>query len=844
MKRHLINNLCSGGMIILALLLLLPAAGYAFSATAQVDNTRITAQDLVTLQVVVQGGQAQVDLSRLTDFEVLSTGTRTSRSFVNGNWHHEVVYTHRLMPKKTGVLIIPPLTVSRDGEAVMTREIRIMVSEVPLADRDNRDFFARARMNESDDADIFLGQQAVYTLRLYAAGNFAGASFDPPDFSGLAARELTKWKKYTRNIEGRVYVVNEIRFLVQGEASGDFEIAPAVFMAKKPVDGGNRDPFDSFFDDSFFRTTRTRPVRVVSNPVNVTVRPLPPYDGAGVFSGLVGSFSVSAVLDKSRVKVGESVTLTLTVRGTGNIMDAGLPPLSIDSGRFKVYADTPVEDIRAGDEGLTGEKIFKQALVPGIPGKITLPAANLTFFDTEAGAYKTVSTAPLELDVVPGEPVTVVSSETPVPQTGSTKEDVVLRNRDILDIREDISSIRSDTHLPLHWFLVLLILPGAGFALTCFVSGVRRREKTPGEKLRSRARAHLDTAAKLGPGDPELPGKLQAALTAAVLATGNKPAESLTRDEARQMLQRAGTDTDVIDKVLDLMDAMDAARFGGAAVTADTARHWTDQVRQVVKVLCLILCFGVAALQGANLSSVFADVSDAQPANGQPADMAGVFIDSTRAYKSGEYTAAARGFETIAKTGVKNPDLFYNAGNAWLKAGDIGRAVLWYERASRLNPGDPDLRFNLAHARTLARDKVDTTLRVTDILFFWQGMVSLKQLQIMAIGGSVIFFTWAGFRQARRRRIFNGAGIAVLALACSIILVTGLEAYRLNAASSAVILADAVAVRSGTLDTATPLFDLHAGTRVAVLDIKGDHLKIRFGSGKVGWVSRSEAEII
>jgi len=224
--------------------------------------------------------------------------------------------------------------------------------------------------------------------------------------------------------------------------------------------------------------------------------------------------------------------------------------------------------------------------------------------------------------------------------------------------------------------------------------------------------------------------------------------------------------------------------------------------------------------------------------------MAGVFIDSTRAYKSGEYTAAARGFETIAKTGVKNPDLFYNAGNAWLKAGDIGRAVLWYERASRLNPGDPDLRFNLAHARTLARDKVDTTLRVTDILFFWQGMVSLKQLQIMAIGGSVIFFTWAGFRQARRRRIFNGAGIAVLALACSIILVTGLEAYRLNAASSAVILADAVAVRSGTLDTATPLFDLHAGTRVAVLDIKGDHLKIRFGSGKVGWVSRSEAEII
>ncbi|MCG8615472.1 MAG: BatD family protein [Desulfobacterales bacterium] len=841
LRKHLRDRLWSLG-IILALLLLLPAAGYGFSATAQVDNTRISAQDMVTLQVVVEGGQAQVDLSRLTDFEVLSTGTRTSRSYVNGDWDHEVVYTHRLMPKKTGVLIIPPLVVSRDGESAVTREIRILVSEVPLADRDTGDFFARAQINEAEETDIVLGQQAVYTLRLFAAGNFAGASFDPPSFTGLAARELTKWKKYTRNIEGRVYVVNEISFLIQGEAPGKFEISPAVFMARKPVGGKRRDPFDSFFDDSFFQTTRTRPVRVVSNPVSVSVRPLPVYDGAGVFSGLVGKFTVSSALDREQIKVGESVTLTVTVRGTGNIMDAGLPKLDIDAERFKVYEDSPVENIRAGDTGITGEKVFKQALVPGIPGKVSIPAAQLTYFDTETYAYNTVSTAPLMLDVMPGEPVTVVSSESPSQPAGNAKQDVVMRNRDILDIREDISSIRSDTHLSLHWFLAFLLLPGAGFAVAGVLTGMRRREKTPSEKLQSKARAHLDSAGKLDPEDPELPGKLQAALTAAVLATGKKPAESLTRDEARKMLQKNGTDAELIEKVLGLMDAMDAARFGGAAVTADIARGWTDQVRQVVKVLCLVLCFGVLAIRGEYSTPVYAAASDA--AGAQTTDMAGLFVDSTRAYKSGDYSLAAQGFETIAKTGVKNPDLFYNAGNAWLKTGDIGRAVLWYERASRLNPGDPDLRFNLAHARTLARDKVETTLRVADILFFWQGMVSLKQIQIMAIGGSVVFFTWAGFRRMRQRRIFNGAGVAALLVACALVLVTGLEAYRLNAASAAVILADEVAVRSGTLDTATPLFDLHAGTRVAVLEVKGDFLKIRFAKDKVGWVSRSEAEII
>jgi tetratricopeptide (TPR) repeat protein len=831
--------------LVTALFLFFPALGHCFSATAQVDQTRVTSQDTVTFQVVVEGGKADVDLSNLTDFDVLSSGTQTSRSYVNGNWAHKVVYNYTLLPKKKGVLMIPPLTVTMGGEAVMTREIQILVSETPSSSKESQAFFAKADLSSPD---IVLGQQAVYTLKLYVAGNFAGASFDPPKFTGLMARELTKWKKYTRNIEGRVFVVNEIKFLVQGETAGKFDISPAVFMAKKRV-GGSKDPFDSFFDDSFFRTGRTKPVRVVSNPVSLTINALPPYTGNAPFSGLVGSFTIGTTLDKNEIKVGESVTLTITIQGIGNIMDAGVPPLSLDEEKFKVYQDAPVEEIYAGEKGFEGKKIFKQALVPGVPGKISIPAIALTFFDTESKAYKTISTESVPLDVIPGGPVTLVQSGSGTGEAGAAagpaaadKQEVVLRNRDILDIREDIASITTDTPLPMYWFIVLLILPGVGFALFGLVTGIRTREKSTRETLRLKASQHLDAAGKLDLEDPEVLTRLQAALTAVVLARGEKQAESLTRDEARQILDQTRIDETTTAEILALMDAMDGARFGGKAMDREKTGKCLKQVRGLIKTLGLVLCLGLVTLHMPSPAS--ADTAGAASSEIESVDTAGLFIDSTRAYKAGEFPAAARGFESIAKTGVINSDLFYNTGNAWLKANDLGRAILWYERAKRLNPADPDLNFNLAHARTLVRDKVDTSLNLRDILFFWQGMVSLKGLQFMAIAGSLFFFTWAAVRQLRKKRIFSGAGIVICILACALIIIVGLESFRLNSESGAVILRDKVAVRSGTLETATALFDLHAGTRVRVLEKKGNHLKVRFAKGKVGWVSLDDAAII
>ena len=97
--------------MILYFILLVPSLGYGFSAMSQVDQTRIGSGEAVSLQIIVDGGQGEVDLSPIKDFRILSSGTQSSRSYINGRWKHQVTYQYMLMPKKTGVLKIPELPV-------------------------------------------------------------------------------------------------------------------------------------------------------------------------------------------------------------------------------------------------------------------------------------------------------------------------------------------------------------------------------------------------------------------------------------------------------------------------------------------------------------------------------------------------------------------------------------------------------------------------------------------------------------------------------------------------------------------------------------------------------------
>ena len=162
-------NLVFLGMV---LVLWLPAAGHGLTATAQVDKTKILPGEMVSLSIVVDGGKAKVDLSPIRDFQIVSSGTSTSQSYTNGTWYHQVVYRYQLVPEKTGALKIPPLGVLRGKEIFMTEEIGILVSEESPGTDLPRQIYVEAHVASSN---LVVGQQTVYTIKLFAALRFARA---------------------------------------------------------------------------------------------------------------------------------------------------------------------------------------------------------------------------------------------------------------------------------------------------------------------------------------------------------------------------------------------------------------------------------------------------------------------------------------------------------------------------------------------------------------------------------------------------------------------------------------------------------------------------------------------
>lgn len=225
-------------------------------------------------------------------------------------------------------------------------------------------------------------------------------------------------------------------------------------------------------------------------------------------------------------------------------------------------------------------------------------------------------------------------------------------------------------------------------------------------------------------------------------------------------------------------------------------------------------------------------------------ESARMFLDGIRLYKEGKYDASAKTFQKLADDGLQSGMLYYNLGNAHLKNGDIGRAILWYERALKLIPNDPDLRFNHDYALTLTTDeKSDTALPLTRILFFWRYLLTEKTVQWLAIGFNIIFWMLLVIHLWRRRRLTTVVSIAFLLA----LVFTGTATYNhLQPVlfSEGVVLSKEVPVRSGLSEESTTLFVLHSGTKVMIRGKKDGYFKIFFSEDKLGWVPKTDIGVI
>lgn len=220
------------------------------------------------------------------------------------------------------------------------------------------------------------------------------------------------------------------------------------------------------------------------------------------------------------------------------------------------------------------------------------------------------------------------------------------------------------------------------------------------------------------------------------------------------------------------------------------------------------------------------------------------------AYMRDDYASAIQIYENLLKKG-EAADVYYNLGNSYYKAGDIAKAILSYERALLLQPGNADIRANLEIARSKTIDKV---VPVPEIFFVsWaKSLINCMSIDAWAKLGVVFFvlllvslYLFFFSRQIVWKKTGFIAGLVLLAFVILSNVFASQQKSELTNRNDAIVLSPSVTVRSTPSDSGTSLFILHEGHKVEIKDNSMREWKeIHLEDGKVGWVPTFAIEVI
>lgn len=571
------------GFFLVVFIILFPCFAGAAEVSAFVDRSRITPDESIQLTVTIEGGKGKVDTSAIKDFTVVSRGSGSSIQIINGQTTRKMTSNFVLIPLKSGALTIPPLSVKIGGRTLKTREITIQVSKISADNTAQRDLFVRAEVSSKAP---YAGEQIIYTFELFSAVRITNLRFQKPEFSGFTARQIGDSRTKQTVIKGRSFNVTRLDYLLVSTTSGSKTIDPAllgcdVIQRNKRGNSG----FNGFFNEQIFGSINSKPVVLRTEPITINVKPLPAIPPGDEFSGLVGRFRMQAEIDNHTLKTGESATLALTITGNGNIMDAEGPAVKVPDG-FKEYRDTPEEKISLGQNGYSGSKTFRSALVALTPGEYKLDRIKMVFFDPKKDRYRPIYAGPFELTVTPSaEGVDVQAYSPPSSDTvfKIKKQKVEFTGHDILPLKEDLDALKSRKNISLIQFMLLLLIPVLFYLSLRLVFIVIRKDVTHRTRMLKKSEKALKKAGKTDVSVENFIDLLYRALVAAIFASANRAGESITYQEARDILQQRGYPDEVVAMAVSLLEKIESAKYGGMRLNTDFKNDLLTQTSQLIK---------------------------------------------------------------------------------------------------------------------------------------------------------------------------------------------------------------------------------------------------------------------
>ncbi len=359
------------------------------------------------------------DLSPLLqDFEILANQRSQTFRLLQGQKTQENRWQIELLPKRAGLLRIPPIRIGND--VTVERFIEVLPAGQPGPPGQAGKPLPVFMEVKAEPADPYVHSQVVYTARLYiAAIQISNASLTRPvPTVGTAMVEEMEGARYEKRLDGQRYTVNEIRYRVTPQSSGTLQFGPLEFKGQI---GGQRNWVLDWSDFGLKRSgADVRTLVKRSEPLRLQVRPVPahyPQDAAWLPARQL-SLTAQWAEATPDFTVGAPVTRLFTLSADGvAAAQLQLPGWSLPDS-LRVYPDQPTLEDRKHKQGSTG--ILQQgiALIPTAPGTLVLPELQLPWWNVveDRLEYARLPSASMEVMAAALQPGVVPLAVAPAPQ--------------------------------------------------------------------------------------------------------------------------------------------------------------------------------------------------------------------------------------------------------------------------------------------------------------------------------------------------------------------------------------------------------------------------------------------
>ena len=360
------------------------------TATATIDRNPVMVNESFILEVIVNDSvdANALDTSPLLkDFVVGRTSVSSQTSMINFKTTRTTKFQTVLVARKKGDYIIPALTV----ENIETQPIVLTVVELnSQAQQKQNDIFITTDISATD---VYVQQQITLTIKLHFATELKRGSLSEPALENANILQIGQDKESDTILNGKRFRVIERTYAISPQQSGNFEIQPPVFSGEIMVQSARRSNFLSFGE--------TKPVSVLSDPIPLTVKPVPSnYQGDEWLPSELLTIHQEWQPSPKEFKVGEPITRTITLTAAG-LSEEQLPNLSINvpSG-IKVYPDQAELHTGMNNGRMVSQKVQSFAIVASKAGEYELPEISIPWWNT-------VTNKP-QMAVIPAQTVTIV----------------------------------------------------------------------------------------------------------------------------------------------------------------------------------------------------------------------------------------------------------------------------------------------------------------------------------------------------------------------------------------------------------------------------------------------------